>query len=218
MTELNLTHEQIIQIQTGGIDWNGAPLDQPQPDGIWGPKTAWWAGILTLPFQREKIIRTCLKYYHDDTREDAGRPNRGTVIDSFEKPAGLLGEPWCIMFTSKVLRECYFDPDVWPYHTSAYGLIEWAKKTHRVVKDPLPGDLFAFLHLDDPKHSGHGGIVLAADALWIADCDGNVGDRVRVGRRARDGLTFIRTVDDVGPQLVMPPRDKLDNLDGTRTR
>lgn len=215
MTDTNLAHEQIIQIQTGGIDWNGVSLEV---DGKWGDKTAWWAGILTLPFQRQKIIRTCLEYYHKDTREDAGRPNRSTVVDSFEKPAGLLGEPWCVMFTSKVLRECFFDESVWPYHTSAYGLLEWAKKTNRVVKDPLPGDLFAFLHLDDPKHSGHGGIVLAADALWIADCDGNVGDRVRVGRRARDGLTFIRTVDPVGPQLVMPPREKLDNLDGSRTR
>lgn len=209
---MTLDEEQIRHIQTTGIDWYGLPL---VVDGKWGPKTAWWAGITTLPTLRQSIVQTVLKYKAMGVKEEGGA-NHGPWVDKFLAPAKLIGEPWCVSFTSYVLREVGMSD--WPYHTSAYGLINWAKQTGRVVKTPLPGDLFAFLH---DSHAvgftpGHGGTVLASDSNWIADCDGNVGNAVDVGKRAIQGLTFIRTVDDAAFPLTMPT--DLRMLDGSGTR
>lgn len=202
-----LSREEVKAIQEGGIDWFGEDL---LIDGVWGSKTAWWAGIKGLPEARQEIVRRGLSYYRRKVQENPGQPNRGPWVDAFLQPGGAgLGLPWCIAFTSYVLREAKVD---WPiYHLSALNLLAWAKKEERIVNDPLPGDLFAFMH---NSTEGHGGIVLGCDANWICDVDGNVGNRVAVGKRARDGLTFIRTVVNPGFPLVMPPTDKLTILDG----
>ncbi len=56
--------------------------------------------------------------------------------------------------------------------------------------------------------------MLGYDGTWIADCDGNVGDSVRVGFRAAAGLTFLRSLEsEVAP--VMP--QGLQRLDGHGT-
>lgn len=207
---MTLSKTEIEKIQSTGIDWFGQPL---KVDGITGPKTEWWAGILSLHPTRVQIIKTALEYYRRGVKEEGG-PNRGKWVDAFQEPAGIgLGNPWCIAFTSFVLvNDCGL---TWPYHMSAYQLIAWAKATGRVVQDPLPGDLFAFTYPDSKTHEGHGGIVLAANADWIADCDGNVGNAVGVGKRARRGLTFIRTVPVVSAP-TMPTLADLPMLDGTR--
>lgn len=211
---MTLDQQQIKFLQAGGIDWNGERL---KVDGDYGPKTQWWHGISTLPELRIRVIKTALM--HNGIKEDTGRPNRSTTIDRIQKPGGLgLGNPWCIAFVSAVLRDCSVS---WPvYHMSAYELLKWAKAEGRITTEPLPGDLFAFLY--DTKAvgftPGHGGFVLGANEDWIADVDGNVGDSVKVGKRARQGLTFIRTVVDERIPLIMPPLKDLVNLDGARTR
>lgn len=204
-----MTKDEVIKVQTPGIDWFGQPL---VVDGNAGPKTQWWAGILLLHPTRVQIIKTALEYYRRRVKETA--PNRGDGVDEFQEPAGIgLGNPWCIAFTSFVLvNDCRL---TWPYHMSAYQLIAWAKATGRVVQDPLPGDLFAFLYPDSKTKEGHGGIVLGSDASWIADVDGNVGNAVAVGKRARRGLTFVRTVDAV-PETTMPTLTDLLTLDSAR--
>jgi hypothetical protein len=212
-----MNSEQIKAIQAGdgphrpGIDWNGKPLSI---DGVWGPKTAWWAGILSLPVQRQNIVRIALS--HNGKKEDAGRPNRSVWIDSIQKPAGIgVGNPWCALFLSNVLREAGLED--WPYHAKVSYLIEWARKEGRITTSPLPGDIFGFLYNEMEKDSpGHCGGVLASDALWQISVEGNVGDSVKVGKRARQGLTFIRTVPDVREVLAMPPLKDFVNLDGTR--
>jgi hypothetical protein len=207
-----LSREEVKAIQAGsdnvpGIDWFGEPL---LVDGNWGPKTAWWAGIQQLEMTRQCIVRIALEHYRLKRSEDKGRPNRGGWVDEIVKPGGIgLGHPWCAAFVANVLQEAGAD---WPlYHMSAYKILEWAKATGRIVKDPLPGDVFAFMH---NQTEGHVGIVLACDLNWICDVDGNVGNKVSVGKRARDGLTFIRTVSNSRFPLVMPPTDKLLILDG----
>jgi hypothetical protein len=204
--------EQIIKIQERGIDWNGKPLSH---DGDIGPKTAWWIGIESLPETRQRIVRIALG--HNGKTEDAGRPNRSVWIDEVQHPAGIgYGHPWCILFPSNVLRAAGLKD--WPYHAGAYAMIEWAKKEGLVTQSPLPGDIFAFTYNVNQAYSpGHGGIVLAADALWEVSVEGNVGDSVKVGKRARSGLTFIRTVPDHREMLTMPVLKDLPNLDGTRS-
>lgn len=212
---MTLTTEQVKAIQRGGIDWFGVKLKE---DGDYGPRTQWWDGILSLPLIRQQIIRTALKY--NGTKEDAGRPNRSAQIDKWQNPGGLgVGNPWCIAFAMGVLREVGACQD-WPYHTSAYEFMRWAGVNGLITRDPLPGDCFAFVYdlTAVGQTPGHGGIVLATDVDWMIDVDGNVGDSVVVGKRARDGITYIRTVPDVRHQFVMPPTKDFRNLDGARTR
>lgn len=209
-----LDREQVKEIQLRGIDWTGKKL---KVDGDYGPKTQWWHGISTLPPMRQDL--TCTALFYNGKKEDTGRPNRSLWLDEIQAPGGLgVGNPWCIAFVSYVMRSCNAD---WPiYHMSAYAMLQWAKAEGRITTDPLPGDIFAFLY--DPTAKGftpgHGGFVLAANEDWIADIDGNVGDSVKVGKRARQGLTFIRTVPDERPKLIMPPLTELTDLDGSRTR
>jgi hypothetical protein len=209
-----LDRQQILSVQEDGIDWNGKPLVK---DADYGPRTRWWHGISTLPCQRQLIVRTFLKY--NGRKEDTGKPNRSEWLDEIQKPGGLgVGNPWCIAFISHVMRECSVD---WPlYHMSAWAMIEWAKQNGRITENPLPGDLFAFLYNPEAIGftPGHGGGILATNADWVCDADGNVGDSVCVGKRARQGLTFIRTVDSEDPPLTMPPLKDLTFLDGARTR
>jgi CHAP domain-containing protein len=206
------TPDQLKALQQRGIDWLGQPL---QVDGNLGPKTEWFAYLESLDRRREMIVRTALKYFAQGVRETPGQPNRGPVVDLFQAPTGMaLGFPWCLSFVSYVMTEAGAD---WPvYHASAAAAMAWAAKERRIVKNPLPGDVFTFLYPPESKLAGHGhgGIVLGYDGTWIADCDGNVGDSVRVGFRAAAGLSFIRTLkSEVAP--VMP--QGLVRLDGHGT-
>jgi hypothetical protein len=214
----SLTSEQIkaLQDMDDAIDWTGKPLTV---DGNYGPRTQWWHGISKLHPVRQGILQCALAYHFDGTAE-TGLPNRSPVIDQMQEPGGLTpkyGHPWCLAFVSWCLTRAGAD---WPvYHMSAYKAIQWARANDRIVTNPLPGDVFCFLYPSESAKSpgaGHGGIVLGCDKDWIADVDGNVGNAVRVGRRARAGLTFIRTVQENPGQLTMPTN--LDRLDGAGDR
>jgi hypothetical protein len=213
---MTLDAAQIRDLQTGGIDWTGEDL---LVDGKWGPKTAWWAYICSLPDVQQSIVLNALHYYHIGTKEDAGRHNRGKIVDMFQEAGGLgPGNPWCAAFVSYIMRKSQAD---WPvYHMSAWSIIEWAKATGRITDTPQPGFCFAFLYTPEVKGftPGHCGVIVANDDKHIVDCDGNAGDRVRVGYRARKGLTFIRTVEEKGALPVMPDIKTLPSLDGTKTR
>jgi hypothetical protein len=211
-----LDASQIRELQTGGVDWTGASLIV---DGVWGTKTAWWAYLCSLPKTQQAIVLNAIHYYHIGVKEDAGRPNRGTFVDMFQAPGGLtLGQPWCAAFVSYVMRASKAE---WPiYHMSAWSIIEWAKSTGRITDTPQPGFAFTFLYTPEVQGftPGHCGIIVANDDTHIVDCDGNAGDSVRLGYRARKGLTFIRTVEDQSVKPVMPDITTLPNLDGTKTR
>lgn len=211
-----LTMEQVKAIQSangGGIDWTGKKL---KVDGDYGARTQWWHYISSLHNLRQQFIRQLLYFNQLGVKDDGN--NRGKQVDVFVEPSGLeLGVPWCIALQSYCLRAVGAD---WPiYHMSAFKLIEWAKENNRITDRPLPGDLHAFLY---PKGhalygSGHGGGLLGAGSDWAAVCDGNVGDSIHVGMRAREGLTFIRTVDDdVQPTAVASMG--LTRLDGWKDR
>lgn len=201
---MTLTEQEIRSIQVGGIDWYGNPLKM---DGKYGPKTAWWRGITTLSDKRQTVIKIGLGYHAIGAGENTDMgPNRGTFPDSVLKPAGLIGKPWCVAFCSYVLRKSNVD---WPvYLVSTYRLHEWAQANNRIVKDPLPGDIMGFFHdakPGDTQVNGHGEFVIATDNEWVYDFGGNIGDMVRVGRRARhDGMFFVRTVEENKPTLTCP--------------
>lgn len=201
----------IRHLQETGINWYGEPL---AIDNAYGPETQWWHAISQLEEKRVQIVKDGLVWYKQKTKEDAGKPNRGDRVDKFVQPGGVgLGVPWCIAFTSYVLK-VQNGLEI-PYHMSAYALIEWATKHGRLTDDPKPGDRHAFLYPDSKSHEGHGGIVLGANADWILCVDGNCGDAVKVGTRARRGLKFISSFSDLHLP-TMPPVKDLIMLDGTR--
>lgn len=213
-----LTPEQVkaIQSQPGAIDWFGQPL---KVDGDYGPKTRWWHFITSLSQQRKDVITLALSYYATNVAEVPLGSNRGPLIDKFMEPTGLKpGKPWCAGFASHCLRQ---SGTYWPiYHASAWSVIEWAKKYNRVVTEPMPGDLEAFLYPKQPNEDwrGHVRIVVSYDPSTKISygVDGNITNMVRVGfRRDRENRYFIRPAyEDVLPQLptnMMP----LDNLGTT---
>jgi hypothetical protein len=121
-------------------------------------------------------------------------------------PIGLKQLPWCIAYTSYVYRKA--GVKLPKYFTSAWQLITWAEQNGKCVDDPLPGDLFALLHPKKPgdtQWKGHGGIVLAKDAEFLYNCEGNVKNAVRVGRRAiKPEIKFIRMIDNLPEGLTVP--------------
>lgn len=208
-----LSIEQVKQIQKGGIDWTGQPLTV---DGDYGPKTQWWHYVSSLSPLRRHFICQLLHFNALGVKDDGH--NRGVWVDKFVEPSGFEpGVPWCIALQSFCLTHAGID---WPiYHMSAFKLIEWAKENNQVTDRPLPGDLHAFLY---PKGhalygSGHGGAVLLQGSTWVAVCDGNVEDSIHVGMRQREGLTFIRTVED-DVQLMNVSSMNLTRLDGWKDR
>jgi hypothetical protein len=210
--------DEIKEIQSTGIDWFGAPL---KVDGVRGPKTDFWIGILSLDKQRQDVIKLALKYHHEGKGEIHGNdtPNDGSFVDMLLKARNMRNQPWCLAFCSHVLTSCGV---TWPeYHVSAWGAIEWAKKHGRAVATPLPGDLEVYTYDKKPGEKniqGHGRIVLAYDAITkeTVGVDGNVSDRVTVGRRNdRPRRTFIRpaSFSDTHGKLVYPNNCmRLDNL------
>lgn len=212
-----MTPSEIKSLQTTGIDWFGNPL---KADGLWGPKTAWWAGIASLSPLRQEVIRIALGYHAIGAGEDKTNSiaNDGTFVDMILRPAGLRFQPWCVSFCSHV----YVKAGVpWKkYQTSAWGLIDWASKQDKLVDEPLPGDLFAFLHdrhPGDTQFTGHGGIVLAKDGDMLYNCEGNVSDSVRAGRRGvTSAMKFIRVMDEQHGTLTFP--EKTMRIDGLADR
>lgn len=198
-----MTPEQVKSIQKGGIDYFGHPL---KVDGLWGPKTAWWHQVSQLEPARVELLRIALGYHAAGMKEDANNSiaNDGTFVDMLLKPVGLRYQPWCIAFVSHCIRKAGIE---WKkYHTSAWGLRQWAEQNNLYVDEPAPGDLFALLYPKKPgdtQITGHGGIFIGSDSVdpkgFINSVDGNVADAVRAGRRAiQNDLKFIR-IPGTGP-------------------
>ena len=213
---------KIEEIQKDGIDWYGNPL---KVDGIVGPKTLWWQGILSLSKQRQDVLRIALGYHASGMGEDKNNSiqNDGTFVDMLLAPVGLKNMSWCIAFVS----HCYRKAGVtWPvYLTGADQAIKWVGGPTRpmahFVETPLPGDLEVFTYEvkpGDTRVSGHGRIVTGYDPVTkvTAGVDGNVTDVVRAGfRHDRPRRRFIRanSLGDTFGALTMPTGMMyLDNL------
>jgi hypothetical protein len=189
-----MTPAEIKLIQPNGIDWLGNPL---KVDGITGPKTKWWQGILSLDLKRQNVLRLALGYHASNiVFEKTGR-NDSEFVDKLFEPVGMQrkGYPWCCALVSHIMRECDVE---WPkYHVSAWTIIDWAKRNNLIVEDPLPSDIEAYLYpkIKGEDRKGHVRIVSAWDKPNKISCgvDGNINNDIRVGRRhERPDRYFIR--------------------------
>lgn len=217
-----MTEEEIKSIQRGkpglpGIDWFGKPL---LIDGDYGQRTQWWHWVTTFSDFRQRVLRRMLGYHAGGLKETTGA-NRDPIIDKMQEPAGLTptyGHPWCVMFVSHCLREEGGD---WPiYHAHTGEMLKWAAYENRITLRPKPGDIAAFLYEPAPHRtpgSGHSEFVLCPFPNFTMDCGGNLGNMVRVGYRARPGLSFIN-IEPSAPQAPTSLPRGLLRLDGVADR
>jgi hypothetical protein len=187
------------------VDWYGNPL---KVDGVIGPKTLWWKGILSLSPLRQEVLKLALGYHAVGAGEDKNNSiqNDGTFVDMLLKPVGLRRLPWCIAFCSHVYQKS--GVKLPKYFTSAYQVITWAEQNGKLVDSPLPGDMVAYLHPRQPGDTqikGQGEINLAIDDQYVYDVVGNITECVRVVKRARTpAMKFIRLIDDQQGELTVP--------------
>lgn len=132
------------------------------------------------------------------TTEDPKRPNRGHLIDIWNKAAGVpVGSPWCMSF----LRACFKKAGVALGGSASVGFFEeWAILSgDPVVRRPFKGDVVCYRwDADDwPDHVGIVEKVLAlrwrgrAFAGWIQTVEGNTSPGVR-GSQANGGGVYRR--------------------------
>lgn len=188
-----MTPLEIKSLQKTGIDWLGNPLTV---DGLWGPKTEWWAGITSLSPLRQEVIRIELAYAHMGMKEDntGGIENGGTFVDMLLAPVGLHNKPWCASFVSHCMRKAGVK---WPvYYSSAYQMREWGKKENLMVTDPIPADIEVIIHDHKPGDTqvlGHVRLITGYDPATqtTAGVDGNCSNSVRCGYRHANGERYF---------------------------
>lgn len=217
---MTLTKNEILTIQNNGIDWTGQPLVR---DGIWGPKTAWWQGILSLDEKRQAVQRLALGYHASNVGIEATGHNDGPFVGMLFKPVGMQKRnlPWCIAYVSHIYRECGVP---WPkYHTSAWQVIQWARENGKLVNNPLPSDLEVFLYpaVKGEDRKGHGRIITAYDVTTgrTAGVDANVENTIRIGYRdPRPERYFVRPNGFTSQSGVLTMPKNLIDLDGLGDR
>ena len=130
-------------------------------------------------------------------KEEPPGSNRGPLIDEWNLEAnGVLGEPWCMSFQHAMFKECGVTLGGW---AGVENFLEWSLVHGYSVSRPFRGDLVCFDWNADRWYD-HVGIVDRVLAVGpggrppyvIRTVEGNVGDAVRVMRRAGLRWRFCR--------------------------
>ena len=198
---------ELFQLQHIGQDGK-----QLVSDGVCGPKT-WWA--LEHPSgepQRNHIaavtdneltqIRAALllslKAEHaKPVFEQPDGSNRSKDIDRYFAGTGVLGKAWCCAFVSRTLKDLLGkNPIGGRYFLGVQAMYVDARDLGLIVQDPKPGDVFVQIKTAGQGHTGFV-VGVSADGKTIYTCEGNCGNRLKMGRRWRDTIHyFIDPIDD----------------------
>jgi len=226
------TRRAVVLFQMQHIDAKGRPLAQ---DGKIGPNT-WWALLNNsgdaqrsalappptggLTPGRQKVIEIALGERAKDVRERPDGSNGGPEVDEYLRPGGVLKQPWCCAFVSWVLERALDRlPIDGTYHIGVQKMWLAAEKAGLGTTEPKPGDLF--IQIKD-KGTGHTGFVvgISEDGQAIHTCEGNCGNRVKLGQRHRSTIHhFIDCLrDGQGPDFARGSNLSFDDVedDGTR--
>lgn len=179
-------------------------------DGKVGPETWWALENPDGPAQRSnlspkipsgitegrrKILETALGYH--GVREQPNGSNRGPEVDTFlprwwlnKNGPKAKGPAWCCFFMSACNKEALDSFALGRRHGSCQAASKDAKrlgiwKPNDGSYTPQPGDAFVMLK---GNGKGHIGWVLrvSEDGSAINTCEGNCGNRVKVGMRDTD--------------------------------
>lgn len=191
---------EIFQLQH--IDQHGTPL---VADGVVGKKT-WWAlehpsgdaqrsglRIQTaegLKDPRRKLLDLLVEEHAKAVREIPDGSNRSEDIDLYWGDTGIVGRPWSCAFVSWALHQAFHEyPIGGTHHVSVQVMWREARRLGFAVPDPKPGDVFVQLASGGKGHTGFV-IGVSFDDDLIYTCEGNVGNRLKFGRRRREEIDY----------------------------
>lgn len=132
----------------------------------------------------QRVVATAARYV--GVRESGGA-NRGPLIDKWERYWSMIGQPWCGMFASAVLREAGVT-DV--SHPATAIICSRGREKGWVTNQPVPGALIVWC-------GTHVGILVSevSPGVWNT-IEGNTSDMVARRVRSLAGATLV-----VAPEL-----------------
>ena len=205
------TEDQVEMFQLQHIGSDGEQLDS---DGIVGSQT-WWAlenpsgasqknnisqdslAISGLTPIRAALISLILEEHEKGVRETPDGSNRSRDIDQYWGDLKIRGKPWCCTFVSWGLYETLDDHPIGGVHN--VGVIRMSRTAVRAgfqVMEPKPGDIFV---QEKRRGKGHTGFVIGVsrDGRSIYTCEGNCGNRLKIGKRKVSSITrFLDVLGD----------------------
>lgn len=133
----------------------------------------------------QRVVATAARYV--GVRENPMGSNRGPLIDKWERYWSMLGQPWCGMYASAVLRESGVT-DV--SHPATWVICSKGREKGWVTNRPVPGALIVWC-------GTHVGILVSEvrPGVWNT-IEGNSGDMVARRVRSLEGTTIV-----VSPEL-----------------
>lgn len=216
----SVTKQAVELFQLQHVDEHGRPL---RADGIVGNKT-WWAlmnpsgdaqrshvpqpSTAGLTTTRTELIELLLSEYRKPVVEDPTRPNRSPDIDRYWEDPSQCGLPWCCAFVSWALYTVLGRHVLEKHHVAVQAMWQTARRLELDTKRSKPGDVFIQLK---PGGRGHTGFVvgISADGKTTFTCEGNSGNRLKLGQRPTASIDgFIDCLQD-GQSLDFPRRTDL---------
>lgn len=203
------TRRQVEIFQAQHIDQSGKPL---KVDGVVGEKT-WWAllhpsgdaqrnylptpSVSGLTPTRKALMDLLVAEHRHDVKEVPDGTNRGPRIDQYWGNSGLIGQPWCCAFVSWALFQTLQSyPIGGIHHTGVQRMWVTAREQHQTTLEPKPGDIFVQLFRGGQGHTGFV-VCVSADGKTIYTCEGNAGNRLKLGRRPASTIDgFIDCLQD----------------------
>lgn len=224
------TREAVEVFQLQHLDQRGRPLAS---DGVVGEKT-WWAllnptgdeqrsflepsPVNGLTPTRTALLELLYAEHAKPVHEVPNGSNRSPDIDRYWGDTGLIGLPWCAAFVSWALFRTLGRYPIERHHVGVQVMWARAKELGLETTQPKPGDVFIQLKASGKGHTGFV-VGVSRDQRTIYTCEGNAGNRVKLGQRSRAKLHhFIDAIAD-GQEPTFERRDDVDfeQLDDEQT-
>jgi len=194
------TTTNVSTFQLQHIDQDGNAL---VADGVVEEKT-WWALEhasgddqrnhlpSTMPVglteRREHLLALLFEEHAKPVVEDPNGSNRSPDIDGYWGNTGLIGLAWCCAFVSWALHEVLGEyPVDGDHHVGVQNMWRAGQRLGMEMTDPKPGDVFIQIKNDGKGHTGFV-VGVSPDDATIYTCEGNCGNRVKLGRRNRSTI------------------------------
>lgn len=198
--------EQVVKLfQSQHIDQDGKQL---YVDGEVGEKT-WWALLNpagnaqrngyqpytpeAITDKRKMLLDIIFEEHAKDIREIPNGSNRSPEIDKYWGSTGVIGLPWCCAFVSWSLNATLGRLPIGNlHHLGVMRMWQKARALDMAASEPKPGDIFI---QDVGGGKGHTGFVIGVskDGYCIYTCEGNSGNRLKIGKR--DKTTIDHYID-----------------------
>jgi hypothetical protein len=204
-----VTHDETVLFQLQHIDRDGLQL---KPDGVVGPVT-WWAlqhpsgesqrnhlqGEIpeNLTSSRSALLELLLTEHAKPVNEIPDGSNRSPDIDTYWGETGVNGLPWCCAFVSWTLFEVLGEyPIDGKHHLGVQRMWRTANRLGMGTEQPKPGDIFVQIKSGGNGHTGFV-IGISHDGEQIYTCEGNAGNRLKLGRRSPNSINhYIDCLND----------------------